>query len=174
MIKKRHVLSKKEVKKVIDKISEVLDIDRGYLVQKKVEVAELKDGGKLYLLEGEPIAIEIEVNGTSIVIPTLWSLAKLNMKAKLPKVVVDMGAVPHICNGADVMRPGIRNIVGTFNKDSLTIVVDEKFMKPLAVCKALFSSEEIIGMKKGKVLKNIHYVSDNYWKLCENLSKVKR
>ena len=76
-----------------------------------------------------------------------------------------MGAVKHILNGADIMAPGIVRIIGDFKKGDLVLVVDEKYGKPLAVCEALYSSEEISKMSKGKVLKNLHYVGDKVWKL---------
>jgi len=80
----------------------------------------------------------------------------------LPKVTVDMGAVKFVVSGADIMRPGITNLED-FDKDVFVAIIDENNKKPLAVCKTLFSSEEIKNMDKGKVLKNYYYVGDEYW-----------
>ncbi len=82
----------------------------------------------------------------------------------LPKVTVDMGAVKFVVNGADIMRPGITNIED-FEKDKLIVIIDETHGKPLAVGKALFSSEEMRNESKGKVIKNLHYVGDDFWNL---------
>jgi PUA-domain protein len=80
----------------------------------------------------------------------------------LPKVVVDMGAVKFVVNGADIMRPGIR-LCDTFEKGAFVVIVDETHNKPLAVGQALFSSEELLAQTGGKVVSSLHYVGDEYW-----------
>jgi predicted RNA-binding protein (TIGR00451 family) len=37
-----------------------------------------------------------------------------------------MGAVPHICNGADIMAPGIVKVEREFQARAMAVVVDEK------------------------------------------------
>jgi len=82
----------------------------------------------------------------------------------LPRIVVDMGAVPHIANGAQIMRPGIRQIEGHFNADGLVVIVDEKYQKFIALGIAEMDSEQMRSMTKGRVIDNIHYVGDPLWK----------
>jgi len=82
---------------------------------------------------------------------------------RLPRVVVDMGAISHICNGADVMVKGIRRIDGGFKSGDLVVVVDEKHGKSLAIGEALADSSLIASMEKGKAISNVHYVSDEVW-----------
>lgn len=84
----------------------------------------------------------------------------------LKKIVVDMGAVKFMVSGADVMRPGIIDIEAGISKDDLVVVVDVTNRKPLAVGIALFNSEEMQAMTSGKVIKNIHYVGDEIWRIC--------
>ncbi|MGA3108851.1 MAG: PUA domain-containing protein [Candidatus Bathyarchaeia archaeon] len=81
----------------------------------------------------------------------------------LPRVVVDMGAVAHVANGADIMRPGIRDIPSNFAKGDLLVVLDEKYDKPLALGLAEVESTEMKSMTKGKVIKNVHFVGDELW-----------
>lgn len=95
-------------------------------------------------------------------IPTLKLLSE---KRLLKTIVVDMGAVKFIVSGADVMRPGIIEIEEGIKKDEIIVVVDVNNKKLLAVCIALFDYEEMSKMTTGKVLKNIHYVGDELWKL---------
>ena len=76
-----------------------------------------------------------------------------------------MGAVRFVINGADIMRPGITSFDEGIQKNDFVVVVDETHNKPLAVCVSLFSSEELLGVDSGKVLKNIHYVGDKLWNL---------
>ncbi len=170
MIKKRHVLSKRDTKRVIDMLKLVMDVDED-LVDSVIEIAELKSGDKLYIVDGKPLLYEMKIGDNTYAVPTLWALAKLGVRHKLPIVVVDMGAVPHICNGADVMRPGIRDILGEFKRGDLVVVVDEKYGKPIAVCRSLFDADEIKSMKRGKVLQNIHYVGDEYWEVCSQVGR---
>ena len=76
--------------------------------------------------------------------------------------MVDMGAVKFMCNGANVMRPGIRNYT-EFKKNEIVCVIEESKRKFLAVGIAILDSSELDGMSKGEVIKNIHYISDKYW-----------
>jgi len=82
----------------------------------------------------------------------------------LPKVIVDMGAIPHIANGAQIMRPGIRLISDNFRKNEFVVIQDERFHKSLAIGTADVDSESMKAMTKGKVITNLHYVGDDFWK----------
>ena len=81
----------------------------------------------------------------------------------LPRVVVDMGAVAHVANGADIMRPGITDIPSNFAKGDLLVIVDEKYSKPLALGLAEVESKEMKSMSKGKAIRNVHFVGDELW-----------
>jgi len=83
--------------------------------------------------------------------------------SSLPRIVVDMGAVVHVANGADIMRPGVRDIPSNFVKGDLLVIVDEKHGKPLALGLAEVESTEMKTMSKGKVVKNVHFVGDELW-----------
>ncbi|MFW5866068.1 MAG: PUA domain-containing protein [Nanoarchaeota archaeon] len=80
----------------------------------------------------------------------------------LPRIVVDKGAIRFVVNGADIMRPGII-FADQFKADSLVVVVDETVGKPIAVGKALFSSEKLMEMDSGKVVATLHHIDDKYW-----------
>jgi len=95
-------------------------------------------------------------------IPTLKSLLTNQF---LKTATVDMGAVKFVSSGADVMRPGIKELDHTINKGDIIAIVDEKHKKPLCVAEALFSGEEIFQMKTGRVFKNVHHVGDVIWKI---------
>jgi PUA-domain protein len=81
----------------------------------------------------------------------------------LPKIVVDMGAVPHVVNGAQVMRPGIRQLNDVFAKGDLVAIVDEKFGKTVALGIAVVDSDLMKSMGKGIAVMNVHYVGDVFW-----------
>ena len=157
---RRYFLRKKEAKAFLGEMAR-LGVKLGREARARVEVAE-EDELKLFLLDGQPVAAEKKGKLFPLLI-------KPEVLEGLPAVVVDMGAVPHVCNGADVMAPGIVEIKGDFEQGSLVKVLDERHGKAIAVGEALFSSDEIKGMKKGKAVKNLHYVGDRIWRLARSL-----
>ncbi len=128
-------------------------------VSKKDQVELFEDDHhKLLLLNKEPAFFWYAQQW----IPTLKLLQK---KVLLKKITVDMGAVKFIVNGADVMRPGIVEIEVGIQKDDFIVIIDQNNKKPLAVGIALFDAEEMRALQKGKVIKTIHYVGDEVWKV---------
>jgi PUA domain protein len=81
----------------------------------------------------------------------------------LPKVVVDMGAIPFVANGADIMAPGIRSVQEGAKVGDVVLVVDEKHSKGLAIGVLLIERREILEKRKGKAVKNVHHVGDEIW-----------
>ncbi|HET6727721.1 MAG TPA: PUA domain-containing protein, partial [Nitrososphaeraceae archaeon] len=75
---------------------------------------------------------------------------------------VDMNAVKHVCNGANIMRPGITDFT-TFKESEIVLVKDQTHKKELAVCIALVDDVNGRKMERGVVLNNIHYIGDVYW-----------
>ena len=126
------------------------------LQSKQVVEEIIVDDGKLFLMDDKPFAVSI---GGGL----YPSLLNEEVLKTLPSIVVDMGAIPHICNGADVMRPGIREIHGEFGRGDVLLVRDIRFGKPIGLCVAETSSESMRVMSKGKAAQNIHYVGDCFW-----------
>jgi PUA domain protein len=118
----------------------------------------------LLLIDGKPALFKT----ADSVLPTLTFVEILE---KLPKVVVDMGAVRFVCNGADVMAPGIVRYEGSFVKGNVVVVVDVKHGKTLALGEILYSSEEVKNIKQGPVIKTKHYVSDKVWNFAKTLAE---
>jgi PUA domain protein len=94
----------------------------------------------------------------------LPSLKFENVISSLPRIIVDMGAVARVANGADIMRPGVKKMQGDFAKGKLVVIVDERYGKPIAIGITEVDSEELMAMSKGKVVKNVHYVGDELWR----------
>lgn len=124
-----------------------------FSIDKKSRVEQQED---IILVEGKPFFFFHEEH----LVPTLHFL--LN-NIVLPKVAIDMPAVPFIAKGADVMRPGIKEF-DSFSKTDFVVIVDENNKKPLAVGVALFSSGELSSLDKGRVIHTIHFVGDSIWK----------
>lgn len=95
-------------------------------------------------------------------------LSEIEILKKFPSVTVDMGAVKFMCNGANLMRPGIRKFT-SFDKDQLVCIVEESQNKFLAVGKSTMSSEDAEKIDKGEILKNLHYISDKSWEIGKTI-----
>ncbi len=149
---KRHMLRKKEAKLIAKQLAENIGVEiRGSM--ERVEI----DGKVVILVDGEPLILEHD--GKYYL--TVYGLLKF--KPSKGKVVVDEGAMPHIINGADVMKPGIVEADGNIKAGDFVYVVVEKKETPLAVGIALVDGKEMVG-GKGKAVKNIHHLKDKIWK----------
>lgn len=152
---RRYSLKSKEAKRVIAEVSQKLKLDLDALFGKvNFEVVE-SEVGVIYLIGGKPLLFK----GDSV----LPMLTFNEFVTAAPKVVVDMGAVPFVCKGANVMAPGIRQVEGEFAKGDLVVVVDEKHRKALALGESMFDAATLRETKKGPVIKTLHYVSDKFW-----------
>jgi len=158
-------LKSKEAKALLNKASEKLKIDLGTIVDAKanIEVVEV-DFGEVFLIKGKPLLFR---DGAEVFPTLLFNEISL----LVPKVVVDMGAVPYVCNGADIMAPGIVRVEGEFSKGTIVLVVDEKHGKPLAIGEILYDAAEARNVKQGVVVKNVHYVSDKIWNFAKALAE---
>ncbi|TRO57721.1 DUF1947 domain-containing protein [Candidatus Bathyarchaeota archaeon] len=157
----RRMLKKSEIKKIlpeIDKFKNELEFDEK---RTRIEII-VADTGSLYLFEGKPLLFKSEEK----LIPTLFFERYIS---STPKIIVDMGAVPHLCNGADVMAPGVQKVADEFSKGGLVLIVDEKYGKVIAIGEALFNSNEIIKMNQGKIIRTLHYVGDNIYEISKGI-----
>jgi len=93
-------------------------------------------------------------------------LTETSLLEKFPKVIVDTGAIKFVCNGANIMRPGVKSYT-ELKKDDIVCVVEESHNKYLAVGKSFVSNDEMQNITKGEVVKNLHYISDKYWEAAK-------
>jgi PUA-domain protein len=162
---RRYALKSKQAKQILNEVSERLKINVDALFGTKttVEVAEA-DVGNIYLVNGKPLFFKTGER----VLPTLLFQ---DFVLRSPKIVVDMGAVPYVCNGADIMAPGIVRVEGEFSKGDLVLVVDEKHGKPLAIGESFYDAEGARSTKQGAVVKSVHFVSDKIWNFAKTLAE---
>lgn len=142
--------------------SESADILRSVSDKWKIELSKNKNLKVHYLDNDAQIIIGNGFKILKIMNEYFPFLSETSLLEKFPNVMVDMGAVKFMCNGANVMRPGIRNYT-EFKKNEIVCVIEESKHKFLAVGIAILDSSELDGMSKGEVIKNIHYISDKYW-----------
>ena len=129
--------------------------------KKGLEVIEFESGKgvqKIFLYEDLPILVELSDGD---IIPYIETAEKKDLK--LPRVVIDLGAVPYIAKGADVMGPGIVRVDGEVKEGDLVLVTDEKFGRVIAIGRALRDEKEMTN--RGKSVKNLHHAGDAFWKV---------
>jgi PUA domain protein len=150
-MRRRKSLKRKDAKKLLAKLSKIYkSVDAA-----KVESAEFETL-KVYLFDDKIEFIENEKE--------LYPALSASYLGQLPNVIVDMGAIPYVCNGADIMAPGIVEL-DDFPEGSLIVIRDVTHRKALAIGKAIRSSNSILDSKKGKVIENLHYVGDKLWSI---------
>jgi len=157
---KSNLLSKSTTAETLEKISSQWSIELPKV--KTLTIHEIDDDASLITGDGLS-AIKLG----EIYIPFL---SETGLLERFPKIVVDMGAVKFVCDGATVMRPGVKNY-SEFEEDQIVCVVEESHNKFLAVGRSLVSSKEMVTMAKGEVVKNLHYVSDRFWESAKKIKK---
>jgi PUA domain protein len=154
---RKHFLKSKEIKKLLLDVYDQIGIKIEKFLNSKIRVqVNETEYGDIIIFNGR--ALLVRFYGEFF--PTLFFNEVLSI---IPKIVIDMGAVPYVCKGADVMAPGITTINGEFKENDIVIVVDECHGKSLAIGRALLNSEKMDTVKQGKVVKIFHYVSDKLW-----------
>ena len=149
---KSNLISKSETAQVIKEISS----------QWKIDLPKIKNLKFHYFDDGVVIISGIGLKAIKTGDSYLPFLTETEILKKFPYVMVDMGAVKFMCNGANVMRPGITNYT-QFEKDSVVCIIEESQHKFLAVGKSCVISTDMESMSKGEIVKNMHYISDKYW-----------
>ena len=120
------------------------------------------NGNYVFFVDGKPLILRTQAG----VLPSLKFEEFINT---LPRIVVDMGAISHVTNGAQIMRPGIKQFKDGFASGSLVVIVDEKYGKSIALGRADMDSKAMQSQTKGRVVTNLHYVGDDYWKAFTNI-----
>ena len=152
------MLKKKELKELKDELGNIFDVEK--IIPKKAVVEKaVTEEGEIILLDGTPLAM---VNSGRI-FPTLKFLLEMDIENN--RVIVDMGAVKFIANGADVMAPGIVEADENIQEGDIVFVVDVTHKKPLSVGEALMGGKTMVEEKKGKAIKTIHFIGDEIWKM---------
>lgn len=149
-----HSLSKREVHDITGQIGKSWPTN-SFGAIKNLQ-AYVIDGNKRLLVGNNLVAIQL---APDLIIPHLTQHDLLNHFAS---VQVDMNAVKFVCNGANIMRPGITDFT-TFKESEIVLVKDQTHKKELAVCISLVDDVTGRKMERGVVLNNIHHIGDLYW-----------
>jgi PUA domain protein len=156
-LKKRHRLRRKDITRISQRLGETF----GCQVFKEtdpIDTAEY-EGQEVLLAGSEPVAVMMDGE------PILTVKGMMRYKPTKGFVEVDMGAVPFVTKGADVMAPGIVAADEAISPDDLVWIRDTRNKRPLAVGRALVPGTEMVSSKKGKAVKTLHHVGDAIWQL---------
>lgn len=152
---KKHFISKSEIASITNKIS----LEWGICLSKIKQIESIEiDNGEL-LISKEVKIVKIKDNNSYILLPLL---TEKDILARFPSIEIDMGAIKAICNGANVMRPGIVKM-DEFKKDDIVTIKDVNHKEYLAIGIALLNSNEAKMLEKGAIINNLHYIGDKFW-----------
>ena len=153
---KANLISKSETNQILKLVS----------AECRQELPKIKNLKVYFIDEHTQLMTGNEITVLKIKDSYLPFLDQTEVLEKFPNVMVDMGAVKFMCKGANVMRPGIKKYT-EFSKGDVVCIVEESQHKFLAVGKAVTDSSELDDMKKGEVIKNLHYISDKCWEFAK-------
>jgi PUA-domain protein len=158
-VKKRHTIRKDELAELYGLLMQEIGPAAEKFRSDRVELAEMDAPFQLYLVDKKPLLMR----RGDWVFPTVRGAIERPFDGRT--IAVDMGAVPFVAKGADVMRPGVVSVTDDVKKGSPAIVVDERHRKPLAVVVALLDGPALRAESRGKVAKMVHHVGDTLWVL---------
>ena len=159
MIRKRKRMRSKEIKSLSQKLEGMLGVPV-FGESDAVDMAESSDFNVVFV--GADI-LAVVVDGD----PFLTVRGILKYKPVKRYVTVDMGAVPFVTNGADVMGPGIVDADPDIAEGDLVWIRDVKNQVPLAIGRSSRTGEALMKKEGGKAIKTIHYAGDKLWKTGE-------
>jgi PUA-domain protein len=159
-VRKRGRMREKDIKVMAETLSTMLGV-KVFGDDDVVDMAESTEF-KVVFVNNEILAMVIDER------PFLTVRGLLKYKPIKRFVTVDMGAVPFVTKGADVMGPGIIDADPSIQVDDLVWVRDMKFLKALAIGKAMVTGTDLMKKQPGKMIKSIVYVGDKLWKYGED------
>ena len=173
MIRKRKRMRSKEVKALAKELEDVMGVPV-FSEEDGVDMAESTDYNLIFvksdILSTDYNLIFVKSDILGLVYeekPFLTIRGILKYKPGKRAVTVDMGAVPYVTNGADVMGPGITEADPEIAEGDMVWIRDARNGAPLAIGVALRSGEALASKEPGKAIKTIHYVGDKLWKTGE-------
>jgi len=158
-VRKRKRMREKDVKALKEQMNTVFDIST-FDESDAVDLAESPDFNLIFV-NNDVLGMIYQEK------PFLTVRGILKYRPRARAVTVDMGAVPYVTNGADVMGPGIVDADPNIKEGDLVWIRDIKNQVPLAVGVSLRSASELMTKEKGKAIATIHNVGDKLWKSGE-------
>ncbi len=154
-IRNKHRLKNKEIREIKEKLTNNFDCDFSF--DGSVFESGMLEDTVIVFIDSEPCFLYKK----NEIVFTLFGLNRFQPKNKY--VVVDMGAVKFVTNGADVMAPGIVDADNDISKGDQVWICDEHNKRPLAIGFAIIDGNDMKNKKEGKAVENFLYVGDKLW-----------
>ena len=155
VVKKRRPINKKEARFIKEGFLATHNLDMP-IKAGKYEIGKTEDFD-VFISKGNIIALIMD----KLVHLTVRGLLANSLETGW--VQVDMGAVPFVCNGANTMSAGIKDVSPEIVKGQYVWIREENHHKPLAIGLSLMGAEEMLISEKGKAIKSLHYIGDKIW-----------
>ena len=123
------------------------------------EILETSGDIVIYLVDRKPYLVSFD----GFVFPTLKGALEHPFPER--RVTVDMGAVPYVIKGADIMRPGVVSCTPDVKSGRPVQIVDERHGKPVGIGIAMMDAHDLVGQAGGKVVRSRFHVGDELWNL---------
>ncbi|MDH5403694.1 MAG: RNA-binding protein [Candidatus Heimdallarchaeota archaeon] len=152
-------LSGKDVKIILREFEEFIPDLANLLPKKGKTYRYINDKKESAIVVDHKEIMFIELKNQTI--PSLRLLK--TTKFSFPTVVVDIGAIRFVTNGADIMRPGITQISEEVTEANLVVILEEKNKTPISVGQSKYDAVDLKNMNAGKCIRNLHYLTDEWW-----------
>jgi len=155
-IKNRHRLKKRDIKILQKDLEQTFS--REIVLGSAVDIGDFENY-QIVLIDDEPCFTLYNEK------PQLTVQGLLRFTPQKKYVVVDMGAIKFVTNGADVMVPGIVDADPEITSGEQVWICDETHHKPLASGIALMNGTDMKRETTGKAVKVVHYLGDAVWRI---------
>ena len=150
-----HLLSKSDLRQLRERLR-----SQGLKLECRTGAVLEEDDRRVIVVDG---FVLFEHKG--LLVPIAAEKVNAPLLSRYPAVYVDLGAVPHVLNGAAVMRPGIVRVEGSFSAGELVVVREVRASQAIAIGEALVPSEEVRSLSRGRVVSNVQHHGDRYHEL---------
>jgi PUA domain protein len=158
---KVEVPRKRERRRILQELSSYFD---EALEEDNMVIRDTR-GKDVIFLDGSLVGIRVKLGeGEEGIYPSIKAITERRLREDR-WITVDQGAVPYVCNGADIMAPGVVAVGADVKKKGFVAVKEEKHGGILAVGIALLDRDDAEKAETGKVVKNLHWVGDPIWVL---------
>ena len=155
-IKNRHRLKKRDIKILQKDLEQTFS--REIVLGSAVDIGDFENY-QVVLVNDEPCFTLYKDK------PQLTVQGLLRFTPQKKYVVVDMGAIKFVTNGADVMAPGIVDADPEISPGEQVWICDETYHKPLASGIALMNGMDMKRETTGKAVQVVHYLGDAVWRI---------
>ncbi|KAJ3142574.1 Eukaryotic translation initiation factor 2D [Physocladia obscura] len=136
-------------------------------------ILNLENGSTIYMRNGVPVLIRVQITTGKLLIPTLQTLSTI--PSLLPSVTTNSFVARRLSNGADLMLPGVKRLSDNtiISENSCVAIFVDGIVAPVAVGYALMDAETMRTAKmRGKGFSVISVLGDALCNVGGNLPSL--